>query len=279
MGRGELVANNPNPTEDLGYAFVQQVAASAAAIWRRQAEKDIGVDGLLELERKDGASAYIAVQVKSGKSYFSRVHDNKVRVNLGRTLQRLNRLTLPAIIILYHPLKKFGCWEHVDHYLLENSDAAEKGYIDVPLNKIFDTEALNELRSDTRQILTPKLSNEDVREFLTLNRSLSLSAFVALAASVLNHTAIRSRPGLPPLDFLLESGLIALIDLELPGPPFWEPTDKGKRYVEFLLGDRYVLPFALLQPTREITSRDVYACMNLEAHLAAAGGKAVKGMR
>src|SRR6185295_3918568 len=108
-GVGVILADNPNPTEDLGYSFVQQVVAKSRAIWRRQSEKDIGVDGLIELARRDGASAYIAVQVKTGKSYFSRIHQGQARIYLRERLRQLNSLTLPAIIVLYNPDEDHSC--------------------------------------------------------------------------------------------------------------------------------------------------------------------------
>jgi hypothetical protein len=263
------LADNPNPTEDLGYAFVQQVVAKSRAIWRRQPEKDIGVDGLIEVERRDGASAYIAVQVKTGKSYFSRIHQDKVRIYLRETLRQLNRLTLPAIIVLYDPDKDRSCWESIDLFVLDNPNALDLGYIDVPLEKRFDSAAIDVLRQETRTVVTPVLDHAEVADFLRINAQMSLAAFVPLAQSVLNRSGFRSRPRIPPIDLLQGEGLVEIVEIETPGPPFWRATNKGARYVQFLLGDRYFVPFALLEFGRKFALQDVYICLHLEEHLRA----------
>lgn len=273
------MAENPNPVEDLGYAFVQRVAAEAGAIWRRQAEKDLGVDGHIQLRRRDGADIYIAVQVKSGRSYFRRSREGKTRVYLGDSLRRLHRLILPKILVLYDPVEQIGYWESVDGFISDNAEALGRGFVDVRLSNVFDIAAVNELRQDTRLIRTPRLSAHEVDSFLECNRSMSLAAFVALASSVLNDDVIRSRTVAGALKLLLESGLIQPIDLGVPEILFWEPTELGRRYVLFLLGDRYALPFPLLEPKREITGKEVYICMHLEEHLSASGREPVKGLR
>lgn len=261
------LADNPNPTEDLGYAFVQQVVAKSRAIWRRQSEKDIGVDGLIEVERRDGASAYIAVQIKTGKSYFSRIHQGKARIHLGESLHRLNNLTLPAIIVLYDPDGSRSCWEDIHLYVLDNPRALEVGYIDVPLEKQFDSSALDILREETRTVVTPVLSHGEVADFLRINSLITLAAFVPLAQSVLNKNIFRSRSGVPPVDFLQAEGLVEVVNIEVPGPTSWRATEKGSRYVQFLLGDRYFVPFAFLEPGRKISVGDIYICRNFEEHL------------
>jgi Domain of unknown function (DUF4365) len=264
------MVENHNPIEDLGYAFVQHIVASAGAIWRRQPEKDVGVDGLIEIERRDGASAYVAVQVKAGKSYFGRIRNGRARIHLGSKLQRLNNMTLPAIIVLYDPEDRRSCWENIQHYVLEHPAALTTGYIDVPLDQRFDAAAIEALRQEARTIMTPVLSRDEVAEFLNITTHISMAAFVPLAQSVLNKSFFRSRTGLPPIDLLASQGLIEIANSGLPGPPFWRHTDKGARYVRFLLGDRYFIPFALLEPDRTISESDIYLCMNFEAHLVAA---------
>lgn len=263
------LADNPNPTEDLGYAFVQKVVAKAGAIWRRQAEKDIGVDGLIEVERRDGASAYIAVQIKTGKTYFSRIRQGKARIYLRERLRQLNSLTLPAIIVLYDPDQDRSCWENVHLFVLDNPDALASGYIDVPLEKYFDNGALDVLRQETRTVVTPVLGDDEVADFLRINALISFAAFVPLAQSVLNKSSFRSRSVIPPIDFLQGEGLVEVVDIETPEPPSWRATEKGARYVRFLLGDRYFVPFAFLEPGRKVSGKDVYTCLHLEDHLRA----------
>src|SRR5689334_24446647 len=105
------MGDNPNATEDLGYAFMQRLCARAGAIWRRWAEKDVGIDGAIELRRSDGASHVVGVQVKSGGSYLSHPRPGGgFRLYLGAALRSLFEYTLPVIVIVYDPNSDCGYW-------------------------------------------------------------------------------------------------------------------------------------------------------------------------
>jgi len=170
---------------------------------------------------------------------------------------------------LYNPDEDHSCWENIHLFVLDNPGALESGYIDVPLEKCFDSAALDALRQETRTVVTPVLGHGEVAEFLRINALISLAAFVPLAQSVLNQSRFSSRLGIPPIDLLQGEGLVEVIGIEVPGPPFWRATEKGARYVKFLLGDRYFVPFAFLEHGRKISDKDVYACLYLEDHLKA----------
>lgn len=245
------MADNPNPTEDLGYAFVQQIAARGGAIWRRQSEKDLGVDGIIELQRDDGASAYIGVQVKSGPSYFRRVINQSVRIDLGNTLERLVKLNIPAIVIAYNPEEDYGCWENVKDFALRDPGGLSKGYIDIPFRR-FDAQALSVLRSDARTVFTPKMAREEVRAFLKLNSTMTFSSFVLLAKASLNQKRVTINMGWTFLRQFIDEGLIEAV----PDAMSWRVTAKGQRYVQFLLGGRYYLPECLLDSPVDLVSDD-----------------------
>lgn len=58
--------------ERLGIAAVQRYAAHRQQIWRETGTGDVGIDGNLEFVNTDGFATgrIVAVQVKSGRSYF-----------------------------------------------------------------------------------------------------------------------------------------------------------------------------------------------------------------
>ena len=269
------MVNNPNSTEDLGYAFVQATAAKAGAIWRRQSEKDVGVDGILEFERRDGASAYVAVQVKSGLSYFRRSRGSFAKLCLKEKLRRLSSLTIPAIIVLFNPEDETSCWESIQDYVAERPDSLADGTIQVRLGRAFDARAIHDLKQQARTVLTPLLSRGEVIEFLRLNRKMSFGAVVQLANSVLNKVAFRVPTASPATDLLLSEDLAAIIEDAGFATPYWGPTAKGERYVQFLLGDRYVMAGLMAGPIGDFKAGDLektlYAFYHLEYHLEAAG--------
>ncbi|HSG38875.1 MAG TPA: DUF4365 domain-containing protein, partial [Thermoanaerobaculia bacterium] len=249
--------DNPNPTEDLGYAFVYEVAAKGGAIWRQQPTKDLGVDGVIELQRDDGTSAYIGVQVKSGVSYFRRAGHDSVRIdNMGPTLRRLVKLNIPAIVVVYHPEKRCGYWENVKDFVLKNPDCLDRGYIDIPFRS-FDAQTFSALRADARMVFAPRIAREEVREFLGLNNIMTFPSVVLLAKAVLNHRLIPLDMGWDIYRQLLAEDIIEIV----PEVFAWKATAKGKRYVEFLLGSRYYLPDYLLDsPLDFISEEEIDLC-------------------
>ena len=236
------MSDNPNPTEDLGYAFVHEMTARAGAIWRPQPAKDLGVDGVIELQRDDGASAYIGVQVKSGISYFRRAGNGSIRIDMGLTLRRLVNLNIPAIVVAYHPEERCGYWENVKDFVLKTPDCLDRGYIDIPTFRSFDAQTFSVLRADARTVFAPRLAREEVREFLELNHLMTFPSFVLLAKAALNQRKIPLNMGWDIYSRFLDEGLIEIVPTEFS----WKATAKGRRYVEFLLGGRYYLPDYLL---------------------------------
>jgi hypothetical protein len=251
------MSDNPNPTEDLGYAFVHEMAAKGGAIWRLQPAKDLGVDGMIEFQRDDGASAYIGVQVKSGVSYFRKAGNDSIRIDMGPTLRRLVNLIFPAIVVVYHPEERCGYWESVKDFALKNPDCLDKGYIDIPFRS-FDAQTFSVLRSDARTVFTPRMDREEVRAFLELNHIMTFPSFVLLAKAALNQRLIPLDMGWDIYSRFLDEGLIELV----PEVFSWKATAKGKRYVEFLLGGRYYLPDYLLDSSLGFVSDEAIAlCM------------------
>ncbi len=85
-------------------------------IFREQTVSDYGIDALIETREKDTPSEkMIAVQIKSGESYFKETDGDYVvfRVNNKHRDYWINH-SLPVIIVLYSPSLDKCIWEIVN---------------------------------------------------------------------------------------------------------------------------------------------------------------------
>lgn len=93
--------------EHLGLAKVHALCAKMNAIWRPTASGDVGIDGQIEfLEPGSVVSTgkLIAVQVKSGPSYFTHQDDHYVKYYASATHRIYwSRLPIPVILVLNDP--------------------------------------------------------------------------------------------------------------------------------------------------------------------------------
>jgi hypothetical protein len=93
--------------EDKGLNKIYSVCINMNAIWRPTSNHDIGIDGQIEfLEPGTNLSTghIVAVQSKSGPSYFSNQDENYVRYYPQEKHKRYwRRLKLPVILILHNP--------------------------------------------------------------------------------------------------------------------------------------------------------------------------------
>jgi hypothetical protein len=262
------LSDNPNPTEDFGYAHVQKICASANAIWRRLAEKDVGIDGLIEMARADGASLMLGAQVKSGVSYFAHPCPGGWRLYLGQSLAKLYRYTVPVLVIIYNPNTDTAYWASIVRWGKENPDSIDAGAIDIREEDVFSPPAFLALRSDARLIQTPRLSRDRIRDFLQITGRVSLGAFALLGRAVLTKESFSCRTGIPDVDLLRETELLTYQDAPEGGPGFWTPTQKGVEYVEFLLGDRYFVGLRFFDSALAISDSDVDMCEDFHSYIA-----------
>lgn len=114
-------------------------------IWREQFASDFGIDGQIELVDEEGkpTGRLIAVQVKTGKSYF-RGKSEKIALPVDEAhIQYWQGHALPAILVLHNPETKETIWQWAN---LEAARASEGGWIiDLPRNKKFDARSKPEL--------------------------------------------------------------------------------------------------------------------------------------
>lgn len=135
---------NTIATEHLGLAAVHGVCASMNAIWRPTSANDLGVDGQIEFLESDlpiCSGHLLAVQVKSGKSYFVGSKDGEAAVRpTKRQRAYWSRLPLPVIIVLHNPESGLTVFTDVKRQL-----GRDAGTIHVPLDSIFNASARAEL--------------------------------------------------------------------------------------------------------------------------------------
>lgn len=129
--------------ERLGIAAIQNYAAQHRQIWRETGTGDVGVDGHLEFVNRDGfaTSQIVAVQVKSGPSYFKhRTAEGWKFYPEDKHRHYWELFPLPVLLILYNPDTEIAYWADVRQAL--RSPRAEKAFVEVPEgSRLSTTEA------------------------------------------------------------------------------------------------------------------------------------------
>jgi len=135
----------PDPLqEDRGLIQVHQACVDMGAIWRPTPCHDLGIDGQMEfLDNTDSVIStgnIVAVQVKSGPSYFSRPStDGFIYYPSSRHRSYWGRLTLPIILVLHDPNQGLTIYTEVKRQTIND------GPLIVPANSIFDGSARRRL--------------------------------------------------------------------------------------------------------------------------------------
>ncbi len=126
-----------NSIEREGVHHCGKVIEKMGLIFREQLNSDYGIDAIIETHNKDYVSGkLIAVQIKSGESYFREEKNNNIifRGDIKHYDYWLKH-SLPVIIVLYD-LKTEKCiWEHVNKQTAHKLDLGWK--IEIPCDKIL----------------------------------------------------------------------------------------------------------------------------------------------
>jgi Domain of unknown function (DUF4365) len=137
--------NEPQRTDRLGVSRLDHYFSSHGWLFREQLIHDYGIDAQVEIvgERKPTGDL-IAIQVKSGKSYFSEQTETAFvyRTN-DRHVAYWSEHSLPVIVVLYNPDEDALYWEHVSENTLTRTKQGWK--IDIPKHKVLTDESLDEL--------------------------------------------------------------------------------------------------------------------------------------
>lgn len=115
-------------------------------IFREQPTDDYGIDAQIEIfDGKYATGKLIAVQIKSGPSYFQEANGNHI-IYRGdeKHLVYWTKHSLPVIIILYNPETEECIWEHISKDKIQKT--GETGWkVLVPRTNKFDKTAKNRL--------------------------------------------------------------------------------------------------------------------------------------
>lgn len=156
--------------EHRGLAKVHSVCAEMDSIWRPTQTTDLGIDGQIEfLEPGTAISTghLVAVQVKSGPSYFGMRKDGEIAF-YPTAKHRLYwaRLQLPVILILHNPIDELSVYSRVKPQLLTG------GPIHVSLDCLFEPSAREKLISTSMDDLNLIPSGQVLQEFLKATYSI-----------------------------------------------------------------------------------------------------------
>lgn len=113
-------------TERIGVIAVQEIVYNKLDwIFREQPIEDFGIDAQIEVNATDYPTGkLIALQIKSGKSYFAEADDERVIFRFEeKHYQYWRSFSLPVIIVLYNPEDKECIWETVDRVTVQQVSA------------------------------------------------------------------------------------------------------------------------------------------------------------
>lgn len=141
--------------EDKGLLKIHAVCTQMDAIWRPTPCHDLGIDGQIEFLESNTArsTGYIlAVQCKSGPSYFTHEDKNTVKFHPKRKhLEYWKKLAIPVILVLHDPERDLTIYTRVKSHL------AGSGPIVIRKSGIFCSAARNDFLGIAKQdaILMP----------------------------------------------------------------------------------------------------------------------------
>ena len=124
-------------TERIGVAHVESVVASARCVWRELLLRDVGIDGQIEYVDSEGHATgrMVAVQVKTGESYFRAGSDSAVELTIERRhLEYWDRFSTPVILVLVDPRSMCAIWVDARSAIRD----AQASPLAVPRTQLFD---------------------------------------------------------------------------------------------------------------------------------------------
>ena len=129
-----------------GVNAIAEFARIKGMIWRENTIKDLGIDGQIEYltPKGHGTGRLVAVQVKSGPSYFEHDHGDCWRFYPEQKhLLYWERFPIPVILALHDPSSGQIAWTDVRQHLRRPNRAHEG--VDVPKTSNLMTEARDEI--------------------------------------------------------------------------------------------------------------------------------------
>lgn len=137
-----------NSTEQAGVHYCGFIAEQNKWMFRVQPVDDIGIDAHMEFVSQTGKEKQLlAVQIKTGESYFSEEKDGCIifRKMNERQYNYWTTNSLPCILVLYNPVDNRCIWQRLAAETIERPvNGAGKGFVvKVPLSQVFLDESSN----------------------------------------------------------------------------------------------------------------------------------------
>lgn len=174
------VLDNSQP-ERIGVAAVMMAMAKGGQIWRETPHSDIGIDGQIEHVGAEGkvTGRILAVQVKSGESFFKHEHDQAWHFYPEEKHRMYwERFPVPVLLCLHNPTTLRTYWVDARHWLRSPSTSTLR-YIAVPKNQVLENTSVEQLFIATGAESGSFLSVEDVLHRLLASRSPNASCPVS----------------------------------------------------------------------------------------------------
>jgi hypothetical protein len=133
-------------SERAGVDAVASFATSRGMIWRENIIKDVGIDGQIEYVTPQGLATgrLVALQVKSGPSYFEHDHGDRWRFYPAQKhLLYWERFPIPVILALHDPTTGQLAWIDVRQEL-RRPDRTQTG-VDIPKGNNLSTAPREEI--------------------------------------------------------------------------------------------------------------------------------------
>ncbi len=128
------------PTERIGVNAVESAFLEMGWIPRTVFQTDVGIDMLVEIVNEKPSGKFIAVQIKSGNSYFKETVNKTVVFRANKThIDYWLDTALPVIIVLYNPDIGALIWESINRRSIVGT--GENFKIFVPLDQILSVES------------------------------------------------------------------------------------------------------------------------------------------
>ena len=130
-----------NSTERIGIYHCAEIAERNKWMFREQPIDDVGIDAHMEFIDDMNPKQLIALQIKSGASWFKEKRGNSI-IFRGINERQYNYWTmnsLPCIVVLYNPEDGTCIWQKLTTETIERTkDGQGKGFfVKVPLNQVF----------------------------------------------------------------------------------------------------------------------------------------------
>jgi len=166
-----------NSQERLGVNAVAEAMAKIGQIWRETRMADVGIDGQIEYVSPEGFATgrMIAVQIKSGPSYFKESKGDWVFHPEEKHRFYWERFPLPVLVIIHNPDVNLSYWQDARQALRVAKPSDAKG-ICIPKSNILQATSSQTLFEGFAVIDQEFMSVEEVLVYLIKKKSVNCNS-------------------------------------------------------------------------------------------------------